>query len=132
MFEALTRDLGRLAVFMICAQMIVLFRPRESYEKYLRLLMSALILLQFLTPVKRILTGEALDSQILENYAEALETSFDGGWDECPWDGKTELGGECPWDGKMELGGESGIEVEMEAVTEIKTKEINLGGGHEP
>ena len=120
MFETLTRDLGRLAVFMICAQMIVLFRPRENYEKYLRLLMSALILLQFLTPVKRILTGEALDSQILENYTEALETSFDGGWDESSWDGKTELGGE------------RGIEVEVEAVTEIKTKEINLGGGNEP
>ena len=120
MFEALTRDLGRLAIFMICAQMIVLFRPRESYEKYLRLLMSALILLQFLTPVKRILTGEALDSQILENYAEALEISFGGSWDE------------SMVDGEPEFLTEPGIEVEVEAVTEIKTKEINLGGGNEP
>ncbi len=119
MFEALTRDLGRLAIFMICAQMIVLFRPRESYEKYLRLLMSALILLQFLTPVKRILTGEALDSQILENYAEALEITFDGSWNES-------VGDEEP-----ELTEEPGIEVEVDEVTEIKTKEIILGGGNE-
>lgn len=120
MFEALTRDLGKLAVFMICAQMIVLFRPRESYEKYLRLLMSALILLQFLTPVKRILTGEALDSRIMDNYAEALEISFGGSWD---GSGR---------DGEPELSEGSGIAVEVESVTEIKMKEINLGGGNEP
>lgn len=120
MFEALTRDLGRLAVFMICAQMIVCFRPRESYEKYLRLLMSALILLQFLTPVKRILTGEALDSKILENYAEIMEMPFGEARDESMQDGGNGMGEGC------------GIEVEVEAVPEIKMREINCGGVNEP
>ena len=121
MFQTLVRDFGRLAVFMICARMIVLFRPRESYEKYLRLLMSARILLQFLTPVKRILSGEALDLRVLGEYAESMEIPFGENGAESIWEKEAE---------EESYGTE--IDVEVEDVTEIRTKEIYLGGSDEP
>ncbi len=43
--------IGKIGVFLICTQVLVHFRPRESYEKYLRLLASTMILLQFLVPI---------------------------------------------------------------------------------
>lgn len=41
----------RVGIFMICAQAIVHFRPNESYEKYLKLLMSIMVLIQLCVPV---------------------------------------------------------------------------------
>lgn len=41
----------RVGIFMICAQAIVHFRPNESYEKYLKLLMSIMVLIQLFAPV---------------------------------------------------------------------------------
>ena len=46
---------------MACAQLIVCFRPKESYEKYLKLLMTGVILLQFFRPVQRLLSMETTD-----------------------------------------------------------------------
>ena len=59
--NALLRELGRLTIFMVCAQLIVCFRPKESYEKYLKLLMTGVILLQFFRPVQRLLSMETTD-----------------------------------------------------------------------
>lgn len=36
----------KMGIFMICAQAIVHFRPKVSYEKYLKLLVSAMLLVQ--------------------------------------------------------------------------------------
>ena len=36
----------KMGIFMICAQAIVHFRPKLSYEKYLKLLVSAMLLVQ--------------------------------------------------------------------------------------
>ncbi len=36
----------RMGIFMICAQTIVHFRPKPAYEKYLKLLVSAMMLVQ--------------------------------------------------------------------------------------
>lgn len=55
--QGLVRDLGRLTIFMICAQAVIYFRPREQYEKYLRFIMNLLILLQFLIPVRNLFGG---------------------------------------------------------------------------
>ena len=57
--QGLVRDLGRLTIFMICAQAVIYFRPREQYEKYLRFIMNLLILLQFLIPVRNLFWGNA-------------------------------------------------------------------------
>ena len=47
----LYRMIGQVGIFLICAQTVVHFRPKESYDKYLKLLLSVMLLLQLLQPV---------------------------------------------------------------------------------
>lgn len=51
------RELGGLTVFVLCAQFLISFRPKESYEKYFQLLLNLLILLLFLMPVRKLIFG---------------------------------------------------------------------------
>ncbi|MBR1855139.1 MAG: stage III sporulation protein AF [Lachnospiraceae bacterium] len=50
----------RAGVFILCAQVLVHCRPNSSYEKYLKMLVSAMILMQLFLPISRLLsdTGE--------------------------------------------------------------------------
>lgn len=43
-------EIGRVAVFIICAQTLLHFRAKESYEKYIKLLISMIVLLLMLKP----------------------------------------------------------------------------------
>lgn len=64
---------------MICAQAIVHFRPQESYEKYLKLLVSVMVLVQLFFPLGSFLAGvggEDVRGQ-LENFRESLEQSME-------------------------------------------------------
>lgn len=54
----LYRVVGQAGIFLICAQTIVHFRARESYEKYLKLLLSVMLLIQLLQPILTIFGGE--------------------------------------------------------------------------
>ena len=45
----------QMGIFVICAQALIHFRPKESYEKYMKLLVSVMILAQLFTPVARLL-----------------------------------------------------------------------------
>ena len=64
---------------MICAQAIVQFRPNESYEKYLKLLVSVMVLLQLFLPIGRLFIGsgrmeaEALLASFRENLEKEME-----------------------------------------------------------
>ncbi len=44
------KELGQIAVFIICAQTLLHFRAKESYEKYIKLLISMMVLLLLLKP----------------------------------------------------------------------------------
>lgn len=60
---------------MICAQAVVHFRPQASYEKYLKLLVSAMVLIQLFLPLSRFLfhgDGEAMEKQT-QAFLEGLE-----------------------------------------------------------
>lgn len=46
-----------IGIFIICAQMMIHFRPDNSYEKYLKMLVSAMILLLMLRPLAALLHG---------------------------------------------------------------------------
>ncbi len=80
MAEEFLKAMGRLTVFVICAQMLVYFRPKQVYEKYLRLLMNLLILLQLLLPVGNFLRGgTAKDLQArYEDFQDRLEEYMEG------------------------------------------------------
>ena len=53
----LYRVIGQAGIFLICAQTLVHFRPKESYDKYFKLLLSVMLLLQLLQPVLTALGG---------------------------------------------------------------------------
>ena len=49
--EQLLEKIGQIAVFMICAQTLMHFRAKEAYEKYLKLLVSMMLLLLLAEPL---------------------------------------------------------------------------------
>lgn len=71
LFQAICRT----GIFMICAQAIVQFRPNESYEKYLKLLVSVMILIQLFLPIRNLLKGvDGADADaLLNSFRQSLE-----------------------------------------------------------
>lgn len=55
--DALVDLIKRIGIFMIAAQAVIHFAPDQKYGKYMKLIVSIMILLQFLTPVYGIFTG---------------------------------------------------------------------------
>lgn len=68
----------RVGIFMICAQAMIHFRPQEAYEKYLKLLVSIMVLIQLFLPLGSFLLGgggqQAAD--LLERFKGELEQSM--------------------------------------------------------
>ncbi len=72
----LYRGVGQAGIFLICAQTIVHFRPKEAYEKYLKLLLSVMLLTQLLQPVLSVFGGGAeqnAQAQV-EEFTEELQS----------------------------------------------------------
>ena len=79
MGNALFQAICRTGIFMICAQAITHFRPQESYEKYLKLLVSTMILIQIFIPLSNFVTGfgqSGLSGQ-LSGFQTSLEQSME-------------------------------------------------------
>ncbi len=49
--EKLLSKIGQIAIFMICARTLLHFRAKESYEKYLKLLVSLMLLVLLVEPL---------------------------------------------------------------------------------
>lgn len=77
MWEGLLNSIRQMGVFMICAQALIYFKPKGSYEKYLKLLVSAMILVQLLSPVAALLSGKG--GQSLEERIVYYTNSFEQG-----------------------------------------------------
>lgn len=75
MRNALFQAICKAGIFMICAQAIVHFRPHEAYEKYLKLLVSVMVLIQLFLPVGSFLLGEGMSetAKRLEQFREEME-----------------------------------------------------------
>lgn len=60
---------------MICAQTILHFRPNASYETYLKLLVSVMILIQLFLPIGSLFSGGGRDgaAKQLESFRASLE-----------------------------------------------------------
>ena len=57
----------QVGIFMICAQMLLHFKASEKYGKYIRLLMSMMVLIQLAVPLSGLLRGRTG-----ENLAQGL------------------------------------------------------------
>lgn len=77
MLEGLLNSIRQIGVFMICAQALIHFKPKGSYEKYLKLLVSAMILVQLLSPIAALFTGK--EGQSLEERIAAYSSSYEQG-----------------------------------------------------
>lgn len=78
MFDTLKTTVCQIAVFMICAQAIAHFRPKEVYEKYLRMLLSVMILIQIFQPFCKLffgVTGQELSASV-EQFQQELDSSM--------------------------------------------------------
>lgn len=65
----------QIGVFMICAQVILHFKPSAKYEKYLKLLISVMALVQIITPVVNLLPGEG--STAFMTRVQEIQTEID-------------------------------------------------------
>lgn len=63
--ESLLSKMGQIAIFMICARTLLHFRAKESYEKYLKLLVSLMLLVLLVEPLMDAL-GKGKDGEFLQ------------------------------------------------------------------
>ena len=76
----------RMAVFMICAQTIIHFRPDRSYEKYLRLLAGMMVMVQLVLAWGQLFRSggaggfEEQIQQYADRMSEEMEWSLGGGF----------------------------------------------------
>lgn len=66
----------RMGIFMICAQVLIHFRPNGSYEKYMKLLVSVMILAQLFFPVMNLFLEEGRQMEdLVVQFQEQAEES---------------------------------------------------------
>jgi hypothetical protein len=72
------REIGRVASFLICARMLLHFRAKESYEKYIRLCISLILLLFLTQPFFRLVHGvKSSDiTWLIQNYDIQMEEAL--------------------------------------------------------
>lgn len=82
--QLFTKAIIQVGIFMICAQVLIHFRPNGSYEKYMKMLVSVMILVQVFGPLISLITGGKesveervswFEAQIQESMAQAQEAA---------------------------------------------------------
>lgn len=75
----LLQIISQVGIFMICAQMILHFKPSESYGKYIKLLISIMVLVQLFLPAMEIFGGRGNGSfqTKIGFYADILDESME-------------------------------------------------------
>lgn len=73
--SALVELIKRIGIFMIAAQAVIHFTPGQKYEKYIKLIVGMMILLQFVMPLRSILSKTETDwGAQLTDMERMLET----------------------------------------------------------
>lgn len=67
-------------IFILCAQTLIQFRPKASFEKYLKLLVSVMVLMQLFAPVAGVVPGSQSGdwSDKIASFEQALEDKMQG------------------------------------------------------
>lgn len=78
MQSAFFKSICQIGIFMVCAQTITHFRPDSSYEKYMKLLVSGMVLLQILQPMGSLfhLGGEKGQKDRVMQFKEQFEAGM--------------------------------------------------------
>lgn len=65
----------KVGIFMICAQAVLHFSPKASYEKYLKLLVGVMVLIQLFLPVFSLVFGGEIEetARRLESFRAELQ-----------------------------------------------------------
>ncbi|MCM1045791.1 MAG: stage III sporulation protein AF [Candidatus Gastranaerophilales bacterium] len=73
------RSICQIGIFMVCAQAIVHFRPDKSYEKYMKLLVSVMILVQIFQPIGSLLRGDGGEEfwERMQRFQRQLEQGME-------------------------------------------------------
>lgn len=66
MQSAFFKSICQVGIFLVCAQTITHFRPNRSYEKYMKLLVSIMVLIQILQPLSSLINGKNLEERVLQ------------------------------------------------------------------
>ena len=79
MFDDFFDSVCRVGIFVMCAQTIVHFKPKEVYEKYLRYLVSVMVLIQLFLPLGGFLLGggNAAIDKALKQFKDDLKSSME-------------------------------------------------------
>lgn len=75
----LLRSICQMGIFVVCAQAIVHFRPDKSYEKYMKLLVSVMILVQIFQPIGSLFRGGGQEEfwDRMHRFQEQLEQGME-------------------------------------------------------
>lgn len=74
--DSLIDLIKKIGIFLIAAQAVIHFAPGAKYEKYIKMIVSVMILLQFVTPVYSMIVNDGTD---WEAQARALEKDLSAG-----------------------------------------------------
>ena len=78
MLNSFFQAICRVGIFMICAQALLHFRAQETYEKYLKMLVSIMILIQLFIPVGAFFMVEKKDetAEALRQFKQDMEAGI--------------------------------------------------------
>ncbi len=78
MYQTFFKTICRTGVFLICAQAVLHFSPKEVYVKYMKLLVSAMVLIQLVLPFGSLFLGGRKGElvQALEQFKQNMEQSL--------------------------------------------------------
>lgn len=80
MGDRLLQIIKQTGIFMVCAQMILHFKPAECYEKYIRLLIGIMVLAQLIAAASALFgkEGETMLNGRVDYYKALLAESMEG------------------------------------------------------
>ena len=84
MWDFFLKSITRVGIFILCAQTLLHLRPKAAYEKYMKLLVSVMLLVQLLSPIWALFgqsAGQGLE-QRMRRYEELLQEGMEQIWHE--------------------------------------------------
>lgn len=120
----------RLSIFVLSARMLLCFSPKEEYEKYLRLIVNLLVLVQFLLPIGEFLKKGNLSDILTET--RAFQAEIEKTMEEMEWDKVLQGEGEVSEGRRIGEKGGTEIVIDPIQVSDVELSEIRVFGTEAP